>query len=266
MRMRNITVAAAVASAMALGMSRMALAQDAAPATQAPAADDVAEISQVVVTGTRIRGVAPVGSSLISVDQALVKESGLTTTNDVLNSIPSVLNIGVGNHSTGGLAINNGFSTSNSPNIHGLGVQATLSLVNGHRMFVSGTLSDVFDPNNYPVAMIQPRRSRSGRHVADLWRGRDLRHRELRSSSPRRRDRDQLRREHVEGPELLARHGDHRTHVGTGERPQRRHHPRCAVQSSGAAGRLDVWQPVQQRLLALWRRPQRRRSRRLAIF
>ncbi len=88
MRMRNITVAAAVASAMALGMSRMALAQDAAPATQAPAADDVAEISQVVVTGTRIRGVAPVGSSLISVDQALVKESGLTTTNDGLISSP----------------------------------------------------------------------------------------------------------------------------------------------------------------------------------
>lgn len=155
MHIRNISVAAAVAGALALGASRMALAQDAAPAAPASSEADVAEISQVIVTGTRIRGVAPVGSALISVDPTLVKESGLTTTNDVLNSIPSVLNIGVGNHSSGGLAINNGFSTSNSPNIHGLGVQATLSLVNGHRMFVSGTLSDVFDPNNYPMQMIQ---------------------------------------------------------------------------------------------------------------
>src|SRR5689334_8681275 len=119
MHIRTISVAAAVAGALALSMSRMALAQDAAPATSASSDDSTQEISQVVVTGTRIRGVAPVGSALISVDQTLVKESGLTTANDVLNSIPSVLNIGVGNHSTGGLAINNGFSTSNSPNIHG---------------------------------------------------------------------------------------------------------------------------------------------------
>ena len=52
---------------------------------------DTSEPTEVVVTGTRIRGVAPVGSALITVDQAAIAESGLTSTNAILNSIPSVL-------------------------------------------------------------------------------------------------------------------------------------------------------------------------------
>ena len=128
--------------------------------TPAPVADsaaaDSSQINEVVVTGTRIRGVAPVGSPLITLDQATIKETGLMSTNDVLDSIPSVLSLANGNNIAAGTQVQNGFSGTygNSPNIHGLGPQATLSLVNGHRMFDEGIVSNAFDPNNYPVQML----------------------------------------------------------------------------------------------------------------
>ena len=60
----------------------------------------------------------------------------------------------VGPHTTGGVAIQNGFSSVNSPNIHGLGTQATLSLTNGHRNWEQGVVGDVFDPSSIPAHML----------------------------------------------------------------------------------------------------------------
>src|SRR5258706_5813287 len=126
----------------------------AAAASPTAAAADTEELAEVVVTGTRIRGVAPVGSALITLDtQTMQQDSGLVTANDLLLSQPAVLNLGAGNNNGGGFNLNTAFSNSNSPNIHGLGTQATLSLVNGHRVWGSGTLSDVFDPNGYNSSM-----------------------------------------------------------------------------------------------------------------
>jgi iron complex outermembrane receptor protein len=118
--------------------------------------DDVEELTEVTITGTRIRGVAPVGSSTISMDQATMQQSGLMTTNEVINTIPSVLPLGNGNNIAAGTQIQNGFSGTygNSANIRGLGPGATLSLVNGHRVFNEGIIGNAFDPNNLPVQMI----------------------------------------------------------------------------------------------------------------
>jgi iron complex outermembrane receptor protein len=125
----------------------------AAPSAEsAPAAPDV---SEVVVTGTRIRGVAPVGSTLMTVDQATIQESGLASTNDILNTNPAILDLGIGPHTTGATSIQNGFSLVNSPDIHGLGIQATLSLVNGHRAWEQGVVGDVFDPSSIPAHMLE---------------------------------------------------------------------------------------------------------------
>ena len=43
--------------------------------------DGDAEVSEVVVTGTQLRGVAPVGSALVSVDQEQIRASGAISTN-----------------------------------------------------------------------------------------------------------------------------------------------------------------------------------------
>lgn len=112
------------------------------------------DVSDVVVTGTRIRGVAPVGSTIMSIDPVTMQESGLSNTNDILQTNPAVLDLGVGPHTTGATSIQNGFSVVNSPDIHGLGIQATLSLVNGHRVWEQGVVGDVFDPSSVPVHML----------------------------------------------------------------------------------------------------------------
>lgn len=125
--------------------------------TNQPSADAATEqtgVSEVVVTGTRIRGVAPVGSALMAIDAVAMQESGLASTNDILDTNPAVLDLGVGPHSAGATAIQNGFSSVNSPDIHGLGVQATLSLVNGHRGWGQGVAGDIFDPSSVPVHML----------------------------------------------------------------------------------------------------------------
>ncbi len=114
-----------------------------------------APLSEVVVTGTLIRGVAPVGSNLITIDQAAMQELGLASTNDVLDTNPAVLDLGIGPHTTGATAVQNGFSNINSPDIHGLGIQATLSLTNGHRNWEQGVVGDVFDPSSIPPQMIE---------------------------------------------------------------------------------------------------------------
>ncbi|MEJ1965517.1 MAG: TonB-dependent receptor [Gammaproteobacteria bacterium] len=117
---------------------------------------ETGEVSEVSVTGTRIRGLAPVGSALISIDRTAMAESGLGQTNDVLNTLPSVLSLGNGNNIAAGTQIQNGFSGTygNSPNIHGVGPGATLSLVNGHRTFNEGIVGNAFDPNNLPIQML----------------------------------------------------------------------------------------------------------------
>lgn len=118
--------------------------------------DDAEELTEVTITGTRIRGVAPVGSATLSVDQATMQQSGLATTHDILVTIPLVLPLGNGNNIAAGTQIQNGFSGTygNSANLRGLGPGATLSLVNGHRVFNEGIIGNAFDPNNIPVQMI----------------------------------------------------------------------------------------------------------------
>jgi iron complex outermembrane receptor protein len=123
------------------------------PPAQSPTNE--ADLSEVVVTGTRIRGVAPVGSNLITIDQAAMEETGLATTNDILDTNPAILDLGIGPHTTGATAVQNGFSNINSPDIHGLGIQATLSLTNGHRNWEQGVVGDVFDPSSIPPQMIE---------------------------------------------------------------------------------------------------------------
>src|SRR5512139_2369927 len=69
----------------------------------AQAADEPAaagELQEVVVTGTSIRGAAPVGSNLITVGREEIESSGAQTLQQVLRSVPAVT--GFGNAAQGG--------------------------------------------------------------------------------------------------------------------------------------------------------------------
>ena len=157
-RRANLAVLCGVS---ALALTVPAHAQDSAEASTGEAAqgaDNAAE-GVIVVTGTRIGGEAPVGAAIVQLDEQAIEATGLTSTADILNTVPSILKLGGGDNYAGGQAQQantiNSFSFNKSPNIRGLGVGATLSLVNGHRVPYEGGNMNAFDGDNYPAQMIQ---------------------------------------------------------------------------------------------------------------
>jgi iron complex outermembrane recepter protein len=105
------------------------------------------EAEEIVVTGSILRGVAPVGSNLVTVGRDEIEATGAQTVQQILKTVPSV----VGLQSAGQAAYGSfdGAGT-NAPTIHGLGASAsnsTLLLLNGHRMPVSGINHVLADPN-----------------------------------------------------------------------------------------------------------------------
>src|ERR1041384_7679314 len=128
-----------------IGLIALATGARAADEPPAPAADD--KLQEVVVTGTSIRGAAPVGSNLITVGRDEIEASGAQTLQQVLRSVPAVT--GFGNSAQGGFQSFDGAGTF-APTIHGLGASAsngTLVLVDGHRLPLSGINHTLADPN-----------------------------------------------------------------------------------------------------------------------
>src|SRR4051812_20956640 len=64
------------------------------------AAGEADPLEEVVVTGTSIRGAAPVGANLITVGRDEIESSGAQTLQQVLKSVPAVT--GFGNSAQGG--------------------------------------------------------------------------------------------------------------------------------------------------------------------
>lgn len=128
------------AVALALGLSVSAAAQE------APAAED-GDTPEIVVTGSSLKGVAPVGSTLTTIGRAELEATGAQTVQQVLKSVPSV--VGLQSAGQGGYGSFDGAGT-NAPTIHGMGASAsnsTLVLLNGHRLPVSGVNHVLADPN-----------------------------------------------------------------------------------------------------------------------
>src|SRR5690606_31118642 len=117
-----------------LGGSAIALlVMLAASPVMAQSANDAAEDEggDIIVTGTSIPGVAPVGSNLISVGRESIDQTSAQTVQQILRSVPAL---------TGAGSTPQGNSVGNSyyqPTIHSLGSSSsnsTLVLVDGHRI------------------------------------------------------------------------------------------------------------------------------------
>jgi iron complex outermembrane recepter protein len=126
------------ASLLAIVVPGSALAQVAKqPSADAPESPD----KEIVVTGTRIRGVAAVGSASIPIDRATIQERATGSTNDILRDVPQVTNFGASGTVVGGPQVQNSSlnnTYANSINLRGLGTTATLTLIDGHRVAPSG--------------------------------------------------------------------------------------------------------------------------------
>ncbi len=111
--------------------------------------------NKVVVTGSRIRGVAPVGSSLIQVGIDDIKKSGAMTTADLLKEIPQVTSMGFNAEGSLGAAAAANITRATAPNLRGIGPQATLTLLDGQRVPAAGTMGNIVDPSFLPPLTLQ---------------------------------------------------------------------------------------------------------------
>lgn len=150
--------AVALGSLTALAATSHAAAQEASsvqqtaaekPAEGAPAEAAAAAEAEIVVTGTSIRGVAPVGSQLIQVGQAEIVERGVQSTAGLLATIPQL-----DSFSSRPTPEPSGRMPITPPSLRGLGAGATLSLLNSHRLAGIGTVSTTSDPTSLPIAAI----------------------------------------------------------------------------------------------------------------
>jgi iron complex outermembrane receptor protein len=119
-------------------------------------------LTEIVVTGTHIRGEAPVGSSLTTYSREQIQQSGAATVDqfarvitenvssvDTIANANSNANFGRFNDDTnknvfGGAAFN----------IHGVGVASTLTLLNGQRLAPAGLSGAFADISQIPVSAI----------------------------------------------------------------------------------------------------------------
>jgi iron complex outermembrane receptor protein len=119
-------------------------------AAQAQAGPDAQDVEEIVVTGTSIRGVAPVGSNLIQLGAQAVVEQGAATTQELFANVPQ---LGTFNEAPRPGQRSNGI-LSTAPNIRGIGQAQTLVLVNGHRIVGVGHLQNVPDPSMVPPSAV----------------------------------------------------------------------------------------------------------------
>jgi len=109
-------------------------------------------IERVVVTGTSIRGIAPIGSSLMTVGRDMIDETAAVHVSQMLKLVPAVTDFG-----GSGIGQLPGISYY-SPTIHSLGASgsnSTLVLIDGHRMPEGGNQHVLPDPNIIPAIAVE---------------------------------------------------------------------------------------------------------------
>lgn len=114
-----------------------------------PAADGSGD-NTITVTGSRIRGIAPVGSAVIALDAQKIQDEPVISTNDILRRVPQVVSLGA--NRAGGSAQNGAANATRGAGINqrGLSTNATLLLYDGKRFPPQGTQGQFTDPSVIP--------------------------------------------------------------------------------------------------------------------
>ncbi|WP_293971556.1 TonB-dependent siderophore receptor [Sphingomonas sp.] len=105
------------------------------------------QVADIVVTGTAIRGVAPVGSATVNVGRAQLLETGVRDAAAIVSALPQGSGLGTTLTNSGGRAA--------GVNLRGLGNNATLVLFDGHRVVPQGAVTQIADPNQIPFAALE---------------------------------------------------------------------------------------------------------------
>lgn len=137
----------AVKGALAFGAAGGMVGAGTALAQQAPAPATTTQLSRIVVTGSHIPQTAiATAQPVVTINRQEIENSGFTTVGQLLQSMTSVgasLNVN----------FNNGGNGASLVNLHNLGAQRVLVLVNGQRWISS--LGGFVDLSTIPAAAIQ---------------------------------------------------------------------------------------------------------------
>lgn len=151
------------ASASGSGLACAALAMFSTPlhaqSTQprpADASPGSIQVEEVVVTGTKIRGAAPTGSTVTVLGRDSIEGAAEATADRLLRKLPQMSAIGATEGMTRGQfdpASNRTYG--NGVNLRSLGPDATLVLVNSHRIARSGSFGNFTDVSAIPTIAIE---------------------------------------------------------------------------------------------------------------
>lgn len=134
-----------------------------APVTPEPdpadAYSDTLRAEKITVTGTSLRGITPESSPLFIYGREDILNSGASTTEQFIRSLPQNFGGGSTEFAPGGLpedfssAKNNTLGTGG--NLRGLGSGGTLVLLNGNRVAPTSTVGDFVDLSMIPVSALE---------------------------------------------------------------------------------------------------------------
>jgi iron complex outermembrane receptor protein len=135
------------------------IARPTAPKSVPQSSEKPVELSEVVVTGTHIRGAAPVGAQVVTIDRRQIDRSGYFTAQEVLRSLPQTFGGGPNSNSQI-LPLTDSEAGSNvthgsGVNLRGLSAGSTLVLVNGRRMALGGSSGLFVDVSSIPLSAVE---------------------------------------------------------------------------------------------------------------
>ena len=126
-------------------------------AAKAKESSEPTTLSTIAVTGTRIRG-GITASPTITIGAQQIQDEGFTDLGEVIRSIPQNFNggqnPGVSLGAAQGSPSNQDITGGSGMNLRGLGPDATLTLLNGHRMSYGGA-SQAVDISAIPVEAVE---------------------------------------------------------------------------------------------------------------
>ena len=109
------------------------------------------QLQEVVVTGTLIRGEAPIGSPVSTMDHEAIEATGATNTADILANVPALTTF-----NTLPIGGNQEYRSTGAtvPGMRGLPGTAVLVLLDGHRLVGDSPLLSTADPSSIPAMAI----------------------------------------------------------------------------------------------------------------
>lgn len=153
---KSLLGGAAAFAIIAYGDFACAQASTASPPAT-PGAEQVSdtEVEAIVVTGTLLRGVAPTGTNVVTMNADQIVRSGATSSNQVLARVPQVASAF---NKVPSLSATDGGNSVIRPNLRNLGAaggNTTLILVDGHRQVNAGILITSPDPDVIPPSVLE---------------------------------------------------------------------------------------------------------------